>query len=187
MCGRWTLFTTSWPLEQVAYPDLCGHPFTFVACNRSEVQSSWGGRRCDAGKNVQDHRLSQSHPCGQWQRVHLAGHGSVGVSTRRDPRLLAAWKANRQCVHRSIQQQAPERVSERSLFLVPPRCLRKAGGLAVDTTARKDLTAQSATYPRLCQQSQPVTPAHRTRARPKTLGQSGPTMDSRAKANRLYL
>ena len=49
---------------------------------------------------------------------------------QRDVVLLSAWQADWQCVHRSLQQQAEERMHEHPLVPVAGRRLRKVGAVA---------------------------------------------------------
>jgi hypothetical protein len=63
-------------------------------------------------------------------RVCVTRFGSVGVSTWRHARLLPARKADRQCVHRSLQWSLQGRVFERALVPEPCRRPKKDGGLA---------------------------------------------------------
>ena len=45
--------------------------------------------------------------------------GSLGLCAWRDARFLAAWEADRQCVHRGVQQQAARGMPERALVHEP--------------------------------------------------------------------
>ena len=130
MCGQWTSCTTTGDGSQAAHPDGGRHVPTAIARDRSAVQLPWRGRGHYTGTGMPEDRLSEDDQGGQWQRVYLSGHGSVGLPARCDPRLLPPWQAHRQCVHRGVQQQAAQRMPERALVPVAARCLRKAGGLA---------------------------------------------------------
>ena len=58
-------------------------------------------------------------PCRPGNGVRLARSRPVGLRQRRDAGLLPAWKANGQCVHRSVQWPAPGGVPERPLVHEP--------------------------------------------------------------------
>ena len=61
-----------------------------------------------ARTTARDHRRRQRH------RVHLQSARRVGLSTRRQARLHAAWKADRQWADRIVQPAAARRVRERA-------------------------------------------------------------------------
>ena len=78
-------------------------------------------RRCgDPGKDLQGDGSPGSNSCRSRHRVRIARFGSVGISTRCHPRLLPTWKANGQCLHRSVQRPLPGGMSQ--CTLVPQPC-----------------------------------------------------------------
>src|SRR3546814_2387204 len=67
----------------------------------NSVVRSFAAANCDVRQPI-----SEDDPGGQWQRIYIAGHGSVGIPARCDPRLLPPWQTHRQRVHRGLPQQA---------------------------------------------------------------------------------
>jgi hypothetical protein len=63
--------------------------------------------------------LSPDHPGRQWQRGRLSGHGSTGLPEGRHARLLTAWQAHRQRVHRVVQREVPGGMPKRPLVHEP--------------------------------------------------------------------
>src|SRR3546814_12971955 len=55
------------------------------------VVRSFAAANCDVRQPI-----SEDDPGGQWQRIYIAGHGSVGIPARCDPRLLPPWQTHRQ-------------------------------------------------------------------------------------------
>src|SRR3546814_11373470 len=67
----------------------------------NSVVRSFAAANCDVRQPI-----SEDDPGGQWQRIYIAGHGSVGIPARCDPRLLPPWQTHRQRVHRRLPHQA---------------------------------------------------------------------------------
>ena len=76
---------------QAAHPDRGRYLLPAIAGGRSPVQLSRRGRGRGSGSGMQGDRLSENDQGGQWQRVHLPRHGSVGLPARCDPGLLSPW------------------------------------------------------------------------------------------------
>ena len=70
-------------------------------------------------------RIAGNDPGRPGHRVCVTRSGSVGLSARRDTRLLPAGKANGQCVYRSVQWSLQSGMSERPLVPEPCRRPRK--------------------------------------------------------------
>lgn len=121
---------TPMPVPLAEDPDRSRHVQPVLASDRCAVQLPRRGRRGHARSDLPESGLSQDDQARQWQRVRLAGHGFMGLSEGCDAGLLAAWQADRQCLHRSVQQQATQRMREHALVPVAGRRLREAGPLA---------------------------------------------------------
>lgn len=111
-------------------PDRGRHVQPVLTGDRRTVQLPRGGRGGEARPDLPEGGLSEDHQGGLRQLVRLAGYESMGLPEGRHTRLLAARQADGQRVHRSVQQQAAQRMREHALVPVAGRRLRKAGPLA---------------------------------------------------------
>src|SRR3546814_1548508 len=84
----------------------------------NSVVRSFAAANCDVRQPI-----SEDDPGGQWQRIYIAGHGSVGIPARCDPRLLPPWQTHRQRVHRSEEHTSELQSLMRISYAV--LCLKK--------------------------------------------------------------
>ena len=110
---------------------IVGHAFPFLSSSRPALHLPRRGCGPDTGTGLCPGRLSQDDPGRQWQRIYLARSRPVGLRQRCHPGLLTPWKADRQWLHRGVQQQAPVRMPERALVHEPCGHAGKTGDLAL--------------------------------------------------------
>ena len=155
-------------------PDGRRHVLALLAGARSALQLSRRGCGQNAGTGLR-HGSAIRRRSGSTR----APSSSPAISTcgpiRRASRSTSpAGKADRQCVHRSLQRPLPGGMPERPLVPDACRCAPKRWRIGADTTTRNARTGRSGTSPRSRCSIPMAPPARHRERRPETLPSGGP-------------